>query len=193
MSNIAAYLLEYGILAIVLLLALGIIGLPIPDESIIIIAGILVAKGKLPFIPTLLAIYLGALLGITVSYILGYTLGYYLIERFGYLIRITPEKIELAKRWFKEVGKWVLFFGYFIIGIRHLSGFVAGLMKLSYMQFALFAYTGMLLWSSIIFSIGYAFTHNWKNQLSQISYIAISLAVFALISIYGYFFFKRKK
>lgn len=187
------WLLEYGIYAIFLLLALGIIGLPIPDETIIALAGVLVAKGKLSLIPTLIAVYGGGLTGITLSYLLGYTYGHYLIRRFGYLLGITPDKINKAERWFKEIGKWMLFFGYFIVGLRHLAGFVAGIMKLSYKQFALFAYPGVLFWGSGIFTIGYTFGRNYGQHLNMLSYISIAFALIALTLIYSFFSYKKRK
>lgn len=187
------WLLHYGVAALFLLLALGIVGLPIPDETLIVLAGVLVAKGKLALLPTLFAIYLGAGTGITVSYLTGYTGGFYLITKIGKYIGITPSKITNAQKWYIDIGKWMLFFGYFIPGVRHLAGLIAGVMKLPYQQFALFAYSGLVVWASSVFLIGYSFHRNWQTKLSALSYVGICIGLLVLITIYLLFFFRRKK
>jgi membrane protein DedA with SNARE-associated domain len=184
------WLLEYGLAAVFFLLALGIIGLPIPDETIIVLAGALVAKGKMQLVPILLAVYGGTIVGITVSYVLGYTCGRYIIPKFGPYIGITSVRIAHTKKWFKDIGKWLLFFGYFILGLRHLTGLVAGLIKLEFKQFALFAYSGGIIWASCVFSIGYFFSHNWHKQLNTVSIVAIIVALITFAGIYGFFFYR---
>lgn len=193
MMNIDPWLINYGFIAIFFLLAMGIVGLPIPDESIIILAGILVAKGKLSFIPTLMSVYLGGMVGITVSYLIGRTGGYYVINHLGKYIGLNKEKIIKAEKWFKDMGKWLLFFGYFILGIRHLAGFTAGLLKLDYRSFAIFAYSGLLIWASILFTIGYYFSHTWHQQLNVVTWIGLLIGGLCLITLYVYFFLKMRK
>lgn len=193
MFNIDPWLAHYGLSAIFILLALGIVGLPIPDETIIVLSGVLTAKGKLALAPTLITVYLGCLTGITISYLIGLTCGAYVIKRFGRYLGLTSTKITMAQSWFRRMGKWILFFGYFILGIRHLSGFTAGLLKLNYPQFALFAYSGMFVWASLIFSVGYYFSHTWHQQLNILSYIGLGVGLIALGSIYTYLFLKFRR
>lgn len=186
------WILQYGLPAIFFLLALGIIGLPIPDETIIALAGVAVAQGKLDLVPTLLTVYAGGMVGITVSYLIGFSFGNYL-PKFGRYIGVNDQKISAVKKWFNDIGKWLIFFGYFILGLRHLTGLVAGLMKFNYRKFALFAYTGVIVWASSIFSIGYFFSHNWHKQLNLVSIIGILIALIAFASIYAFFFYRIKK
>ena len=49
------------------MLALGIIGAPIPDEGVLAFAGYLVYEGKLQLFPILAAAFLGSACGITLS------------------------------------------------------------------------------------------------------------------------------
>jgi membrane protein DedA with SNARE-associated domain len=71
---------------------------------------------------------------------------------------MSPTKIETAKKWFKNIGKWVLIIGYFIPIFRHIVGFVAGILKLDYKSFALYAYTGAIIWSLTFLTLGYLFS-----------------------------------
>lgn len=157
------WILEHGSLGLFILLSLGIVGLPIPDETLIILAGLLCAKGKLPLVQSFFAILLGSMSGITVSYLLGYFAGQRLLKQYGYWVGITTDKIEKVHQWFERAGKWVLTFGYFLPGVRHLSGFISGAAYLRYITFAFFAYFGAVLWCSTFFCIGYYFYGLWAN------------------------------
>jgi membrane protein DedA with SNARE-associated domain len=77
------WITQYGYGAIFVLLMLGIVGLPVPDETLLTIAGYLVFKEKLAFLPTLLAAFLGSSCGMSVSYACGRGLGTYLIRKVG--------------------------------------------------------------------------------------------------------------
>ena len=48
-------------------------------------------------------------------------------------------------------------FGYFIPGVRHLTGYIAGTTALEYRHFAVFAYTGGVAWVLAFIAIGYFF------------------------------------
>lgn len=152
---------HYGNIGIFCLLAVGILGLPIPDETLIVITGLLIAKNDMPLTNTLIAVYTGGMCGITLSYILGLTIGQPLLFRFGRKVGLTQEKFKKAHIWCERRGKWSLILGYYIPGIRHFIGIVAGTTYLSYRQFALFAYTGVFIWASIFLSIGYFFFDKW--------------------------------
>src|ERR1700722_12456012 len=149
------WLLNYGSFAIFALLAVGIIALPVPEESLMLLAGIMIAKGILHPFYTVFAAYSGCLCGITVSYFLGRSSDNYLIKRFGTTFGLTEERMAKFHAWFGRFGKWALFFGYFVPGVRHFTGFSAGLSGLPYKSFALFAYSGAITWSSTFLAIGY--------------------------------------
>jgi len=157
------WLTHYGSGALFLLLAFGIFGLPIPDETLLVFAGLLIAKGHLSAYKTIPAAYLGAATGISLSYFLGYTAGQVTIRRYGRWIGLTTDKLIKAHHWFEKVGKWLLLFGYYIPGVRHFSGIIAGTTYLTYWEFALFAYTGAILWSSTFLAIGYFGFNAWQH------------------------------
>jgi membrane protein DedA with SNARE-associated domain len=152
---LSQWLLQYGAPVLFCLLLLGIVGLPIPDESLLILSGWLLANNKLLFIPTILAAILGSIGGISLSYLFGRYAGSRLLRKYGPKMKISPEKLDSIHNWYEHIGKWLLFVGYFIPVVRHLSGFFAGSTKLSYRQFALFAYSGAIIWSTTFIAVGY--------------------------------------
>lgn len=150
------YLLyKFGPLFLFTALTLGIVGLPVPDEVLLMTSGLLIRRQKMGLLSTGFAALFGSMLGITISYLLGRWLGPLIVSKFGKPLRITPEKIELTKKWFLRAGRWLLIIGYFIPLFRHLTGFVAGATKLDYRIFALYAYFGALIWALLFLGIGY--------------------------------------
>ncbi len=162
-THIPQLLHQYGSLTIFIFLAFGIVGLPIPDETLLLLGGLLAAKGQLSIISTIIAAICGSCIGITVSYILGRFIGHTTLICFGKYIGLTEKKLELAHHWFEKFGKYLLFFGYFIPGVRHFTGITAGATELNYRSFAIFAYLGAIAWSLTFISIGYFFFHAWER------------------------------
>ncbi|MFI4955138.1 MAG: DedA family protein [Gammaproteobacteria bacterium] len=129
--------------------------MPIPDETLLVLSGYLISKGELSPWLTPLMVLGGSITGITLSYALGIFGGRPLMLKYGKWIKVTPERLDSACRWFDKIGKWLLIIGYYLPGVRHLAGFTVGTVKVRYSEFALFAYTGACLWSTTFLLIGY--------------------------------------
>lgn len=157
-------LYKIGPFFLFLSLLLGIVGLPIPDELLLMGSGYLIATQKMNMYTTILCALAGSMCGITISYFIGRLIGHWAIKHYGDFIKITPEKVKTTRQWFLRIGKWILIVGYFIPIFRHLVGFVAGGTKLDFRFFALYAYTGALIWSLTFLSIGYFF-HHWFAEV----------------------------
>lgn len=192
----SVWLMQYGSIALFFLLALGIIALPVPEETLMVIAGIFMHSGKLPIVSTVLAALLGTLCGISVSYIIGRTAGHYLITKYGSWVGLTQVRYKKAHDWFERFGKWTLMIGYFIPGVRHLTGVCAGTSDFPYKQFALYAYGGAFAWVSLFLSIGYFFGKQWLALYEKIEIGSdlIAIVVFVvIIGVVAYFYKKIKK
>lgn len=156
-ETLSFWLLHYGSIVLFVLLALGILILPVPEETMMVIAGAVMYNGGLYVHSTILSAYAGSITGITLSYILGRTAGHYLVTKSSSWIGLSEKHLHAAHQWFEKYGKWTLIIGYFIPGVRHFTGFCAGTTQLDYRQFALFAYTGAIIWVTTFLSIGYFF------------------------------------
>jgi len=155
LENIPYFLSHYGYLGVFLLLMVGIVGLPIPDEVVLMFAGYLIFKGYFHPLPTAATAILGTYCGITVSYGLGRFLGYYFLQKYGDYLHISMKRLARTKSWFHRVGKWAIFFGYFFMGVRHLTALTAGASRVRYRVFAPFAYAGGFLWALSYIGLGY--------------------------------------
>lgn len=188
METFAHFLGQYGYLGLFGLLMFGIVGVPVPEETLLTFAGVLVYRGHLALVPTLLAAFLGSSCGITTSYALGRGVGTVVTRRFGRVIRVTPEQTARVEAWFERVGHWGLLWGYFLPGIRHLTALFAGATRLRFRDFALFAYSGALVWSLTFVTLGALAGRQWSRvyaevhaNLSIASGVVLALIVAALV------------
>lgn len=156
-ETMTVWLEHYGSFALFTLLALGIIALPVPEETLLLFTGYMLQAGKLAVLPTLCAAYFGSITGITVSFIIGYTGAHYVLIKYGSYLGLNDAKLTKMHDWFEHYGKWLLVIGYFIPGVRHFTGIFAGISTLEYSHFALYAYSGAILWVSTFLALGYFF------------------------------------
>lgn len=178
---------QYG--AIFVLLMLGIIGLPVPDETLLVFAGYLSFKGTLRLEPAVATAFLGSACGISISYAIGRFVGMPALEKVGPLLHLRPENLEQAHRWMERWGKYSLLLAYFIPGYRHLAAFLVGTSRLEPSVFARFAYSGALLWASCFVSLGYFAGEQWQQLLPllhQSFHMAILVAFVVLAGAVGW-------
>lgn len=189
-------LVQYGSLMIFVLLVLGIIALPIPEETILVVAGFLMNQEVLSPSSTILAGFAGSMSGISLSYLLGRTGGSYLIHNYGSWVGLKQSHLQRAKEWFNHFGKWSLFIGYFIPGVRHFTGFTAGSTNVEYKHFALYAYSGAVIWVITFLGIGYFFGSHCLGILESLDFgvvlfVAILVALIVLYVIIAKFLSSR--
>lgn len=172
---------QFGYIALFLVLCLGLIGLPIPNEVVLMTAGTLSAAGVLSYPFAYLAVYLGICSAMTFSYIVG---------RFFTKTKLfrSMQKSAKTERYFATSEKWFDTYGGYAIGmslclpfLRHITMYVAGMNKMSYRRFALYAYPSAFLWTLVYFLLGIAV----KDQIMEIGtmiehYGLIVIAVFIL-------------
>ncbi len=168
---------RFGYFGIFSVLMFGLFGLPVPDETLLTFCGYMVSRGDLLLIPTILAAFLGSCSGVSVSYLLGLKLGLPAIHKFGKYIHLDEKKLETVHRWFAGIGHWVLTFGYFIPGFRHITAIVAGTSCLEYRKFAPFAYSGALLWSVTFVTLGYYVGGRWETMSGRMHNILLTIFI----------------
>lgn len=195
MEFIQHWITQYGYFGIAALLALGIVGLPIPDETLLTFAGYLIFKGELKMLPAGLSALAGSMCGITVSFVLGRTTGYPLLHKYGKYVRISQKEIDKVHDFYHRTGGLALTFGYFIAGVRHLTAYVAGASKLEWPVFAAFAYGGALLWVSTFLTLGYLLGDRWQDILAMAHRFGIWAAGGVGLAAlgYGWWWWRRRR
>jgi len=159
---------HWGYIAIFGVVILGNMGLPIPEETILILAGYLVWEGQLQ-LPIVLAIgFVSAVLGDNLGYWFGRELGRRAIERYGHWVFVTPARVDATQQVVARYGPMAVFVGRFVPGLRFLIGPVAGITGLRPLPFIVANVLGALLYVPAAVGVGYAIGLGLGDYLAQV-------------------------
>lgn len=182
--NLDSFIGQYGYVGIILALAGGIIGLPIPDELLLTFIGYSVSQGRLTYVMALGSSFIGSITGITISYFIGLKLGLPFLKRFGPIMYITEERIEFTRRMFQRWGVPMLFFGYFIPGVRQISAIIGAISHISFRKFVLYAYSGGLVWSIVFIGLGQFLGKRWIQAEQYMDEVILyTIGLFVLVGL----------
>src|SRR5665213_2606162 len=102
MEAVFGWVATYGYGALFGLLIFGIVGLPVPDETLLVFCGYLIFKGRMNPAATYFAALGGSCCGITLSYFIGRTAGLEVVHRFGKYLHVSERQLERVHRWFNH-------------------------------------------------------------------------------------------
>lgn len=189
MSTFGGYITQYGYGALFGLFFLGILGMPLPEETLLVFSGFLVSTGKLELWPTFLVCFLGSVTAMTAAYWIGRTLGYPFLEQYGKRLGMGYALYKKTEDWFNRVGKWALPIGYFIPGVRQFTAYFAGITRMRFSTFMIFTYTGGLFWSLLFVTLGWQLGERWDELFDLISrnLAILFLVLLAIIATWSYF------
>ena len=190
-QQVLAWISQHGYPAIFVLLVFGIVGLPVPDETLLTFTGYLIFKGHLKLAPAFCSALLGSICGITFSYALGRTFGLALIHRYGKYVGFTEQRIRKVHEWFERVGRWGLTFGYFIPGVRHFTAYAAGMSYLEVHEFAAFAYSGAFIWAATFITLGYFLGERWQSVSAEVHRMVFVACVIIAVPALGWLAWRR--
>ena len=158
----------------------------LPGDSLLLLAGALIAKGVMDFVPTVAILTAAASLGCWLSYIQGRWLGNTRIVQ-NWLSHLPSHYHQRAHHLFHKHGLSALLIGRFIAFVRTLLPTIAGLSGLSSTRFQFFNWMSGLLWVLILTSLGYLLGKTpvflkYEDQLmSCLMLLPVALLVFGLI------------
>jgi membrane protein DedA with SNARE-associated domain len=188
------WLHHYGAAAIFAILVLESLGLPLPGESLLILAAVLAEHGDISVPGLLIAAWAGAVIGDNIGYLVGRLLGHTLIWRYGGRIGLTPERIRKVETVFARYGPMTVIFARFFNVLRQLNGIIAGTARMEWRRFLLFNALGGALWVLVWTSIGlYLGAHGAyvARILHRLGYLGVVLGGIALTGIV-IFIYRRK-
>ncbi|AXW86737.1 hypothetical protein AU509_08715 [Lonsdalea britannica] len=149
----------YGILFVTLFLENGLLPASfLPGDSLLLLAGAMIAKGVMSFIPTMVLLTIAASLGCWLSYLQGRWLGHTRLVK-TWLGQLPVHYHQRAYSLFHRHGLVALLIGRFLAFIRTLLPTIAGISGLSNTRFQVFNWLSGLLWVCGIVSLGYAISH----------------------------------
>jgi membrane protein DedA with SNARE-associated domain len=128
----------HGYWSIALIVGLESMGIPLPGETILVLAAIYAAADPtLNIWLVIAAAAAGSIIGDNLGYWIGYRYAFQLLVRYGRYIGMSSARIKVGQYLFHEYGGKAVFFGRFVALLRILAAFLAGLNRMPWRSFLL--------------------------------------------------------
>ncbi len=172
----------YGYFAVALGVGLESMGLPIPGETILVVAAVYAAThAGLNIWLIVLAAAAGAIIGDNLGYWLGSRFGYPLLLRFGPKLGLSEGRIKVGQYLFLRHGGKVVFLGRFVALLRILAAFLAGVNRMEWPAFLVANALGGVTWAAVFAFGGYTLgtiAFRLQGALGPILLVVAAIAFF---------------
>ncbi|MEW6110282.1 MAG: DedA family protein, partial [Nitrospirota bacterium] len=135
MHNFPGLIEHFPYTGLFLLLILGGIGFPFPEDTTLILCGFLISTHVVKPVPALLVIYSGLLIADLFLYFVGKKYGRKIITHKRFRKIVSPERLAALEDKFNKRGIFVVLFGRHLVGLRPQIFLVAGVMRMSALKF----------------------------------------------------------
>jgi membrane protein DedA with SNARE-associated domain len=169
------------IFLVVLLEGAAFVGILIPGELVVISAGYLAFQGYLEPEICFWIIAIGATLGDFTGYRMGKAAGRDYFANHKRLLFLRKKHIEKAEALLKEQGGMAIFLSRFVVGLRAITPFTAGMSRMSYSQFLVNNVAGAIVWTAVYVVLGYLLA--LSLQLIEMWSRTVGVFVFSIIII----------
>jgi membrane protein DedA with SNARE-associated domain len=151
-------LVDYGYWAVAAALLLENAGLPVPGETVLLLASFLAYSKHELQLPWIICVgTLAATFGDNLGYLVGHFGGRPLLERYRNVFRVPAATVERGEKLFSRYGSVTVLFARFVFGMRVIAGPLAGVLRMPWRRFAFFNLLGAALWVTAISLTGFFF------------------------------------
>jgi membrane protein DedA with SNARE-associated domain len=163
-------------------------GVPLPGETSVIAAGVLVSQGHLD-LPLVIAVAAaGAIVGDNVGYVLGRS-G---LRRLFVRGEKRERLLQRGEAFFDRYGGGAVFIGRWVTGVRVVIAWVAGASRYPWPRFFAWNALGGICWAASIASAAYLLGAAAKRDLTLAGFLLLGLVLVAVGAFLGFRLWQRR-
>jgi membrane protein DedA with SNARE-associated domain len=188
------WLSTWGYLGVFVFVFVGNLGIPVPEETVLLVAGFLAGRNDLD-LRTLYVVGIGsAVAGDCCGFLFGRTGGQRLLERLAERFEFVRSRYERLQVFFKTHGSKAVFMARFIAGARFLAGPMAGAAGMRFWRFLGWNLMGAVIWCSLVITVGYLV----GDELEWVAHVAhraghwLAVAVFLALAGFWIFWWRER-
>jgi membrane protein DedA with SNARE-associated domain len=171
---------QYGYWAVFFGVMLENAGLPLPGETILLVAGFLCSEHHLNLGLVMIVAATGAVIGDNIGFAIGHHYGRGILLRFGRFIFLTPARLDKMTNYFASHGNKTILVARFITGLRVFAAILAGASHMPWRIFVVYNIAGAVLWSVLITTLGFVFGHSLPLLVRWVGWSGTILLVVAV-------------
>jgi membrane protein DedA with SNARE-associated domain len=154
-AQLAQFVAHYGYVAVVATVFAENLGLPVPGETAVFLAGGAAAAGNLNVFVVWLAVVVAAVLGDNLGFAAGHFGGKPLFERYGPRFGISHENYATTEQFFDRFGGPAVMVARFLPVMRVVAALAAGASGMEWRRFLPWQVAGACLWATYATAVGY--------------------------------------
>ena len=174
------------------------VGFFLPGDSLLVVAGLFAAAGKLNVLILLTTLFVAAVVGDAVGYYSGLKLGPRIFSRQKSMI-FRPSHLQKAQEFYEKYGGKTIIIARFVPIVRTFAPIVAGAAQMPYRQFVMFNLLGGFLWVFSMILAGYflgsvverAFGIRLEDHIEKVVIVVVALSL--LPPVFEYLKARREK
>jgi membrane protein DedA with SNARE-associated domain len=179
----------YGIWAVALFVAIESMGVPLPGETMLLVAAVYAgATHQLSIVAVIATAAIAAIVGDNLGYLIGRLGGERLLRRVGPVLHVTEGRLAIARYLFRRHGGKAVFFGRFVAILRVFAAFLAGMSRMKWRRFALANASAAIVWATLMGLLGYGLG---ASATGPLGYLAFGLA--GVIIVVGVILMRRNE
>ena len=186
MPDLGHLVAQWGYPGIVGIALLGNMGVPVPEETALIVAGYLVWQGHLRLSIVLIVAVVSAIVGDNLGYGLGWWFGQPAVERVAHWAAVDADRMGAMRRFVSRYGPLAVFGGRFIPGLRFLAGPLAGAAGLGFRSFFAANALGAAVFVPYGVGLGYAIGYGLGPYIAEMRLAERAVVIGAFVCIAGY-------
>jgi membrane protein DedA with SNARE-associated domain len=154
-SGMTDWLSHWSYLGIILCVFIGNLGIPVPEELVLLAAGFLAGRHVLELSTLYIVAILSAVSGDACGFAVGRTGGQRLFGWLSQKSTFLRKRYEHLQGFFQVHGNKAVFLARFIMGARFMAGPMAGAAGMRFRSFLGWNVLGAFIWCSMVITIGY--------------------------------------
>jgi membrane-associated protein len=171
----------YAVIALVVFTETGIaMGVIMPGESLVLVAGMLAAAGHLKLSILMPSLFVASVVGDAVGFAVGAHLGPRIFSR-RKSIFFRPEYLERASLFYEKYGGRAIVLARFVPVVRTFAPIVAGAARMQYRQFVVYNIIGAALWVVSILHIGYYLGRAIPDLESKLGWVIVLVVLISFV------------
>lgn len=164
------------------------VGFFLPGDSLLVVAGLFAAAGKLNLWVMMILLFIAAVVGDAVGYYSGKTMGKAIFSRPKSRF-FNPKHLEKAHAFYEKYGGKTIIIARFVPIVRTFAPIVAGAANMTYKNFFIFNIFGGFLWVFSMLLAGYflgglvesAFGIKLEDHIDKVVIVVVLLSILPMI------------
>ena len=193
MPDLTQLLGHWGYVALFVVVVLGNVGVPLPEETVLALAGYLVWRGDMRLPVVLVVGVVSAVAGDNLGYWVGRRFGRNALPRYARWVLGHPERLSTMADFIERRGPFAVFVARFIPGIRFMAGPLAGGLGMRFTRFFAANVLGALVYVPTVVGAGYAigyglgeYVERLQKFVGQVERVILAVALVSALALIGW-------